>query len=63
MTRQHGLRACDAKGASQGHHPLAILDFTRARIACAQDDEFRSLQIEERCFQTGEQTIFRDRVR
>ena len=45
MTRQHGLRAGDPKGALQGHHSLAILDFTRTRIACAQDDDFRSLQI------------------
>ena len=45
MTRQHGLRAGDAKGAAQGHHSLANLDFAQTGIACALDDEFRSLQI------------------
>ena len=45
MTRQHGLRAGDAKGAAQGHHALADFHFTRAAVARAQDDQFRSLQI------------------
>src|SRR5882724_12372551 len=60
MTRQHGLRAADAKGEAQGHHSLAILDFAGTRIACAQDDQFRSLQIEERRFQPGKHTILCD---
>lgn len=37
--------------------------FSRAGVTSVQDDQFRSMQIHQRRFQTGEQTVFRERIR
>ena len=62
MTREHSLGSGDSESAALRNHPFADLDFARARIARAQDHQFGSLKIQQRSLQTGEPTVFRDRV-
>ncbi len=63
MAGQHQLRARDPEGAAQGHPALANLYFARAGLACAQNHQFGSLQVQQRRLQSGQQTIFKCEVR
>lgn len=63
MAGQDGLGSGDSESATQRHHTFANLDLARAGIARAQDDQFRPLQIQQRSFQTGNQAVFRERIR
>src|ERR1017187_9985758 len=51
MARQHGLRAGNAEGPPQRHHPLANLHLARPAVAGTQDDQLRPLQIQQRRLQ------------
>src|SRR6266567_3180240 len=58
MTGQHSFRAGDAKSPAQRHHAFADFHFAAPGVTGAQNDEFRSLQVEQRSLQASEQTVF-----
>ena len=58
MAGQHRFRSGNAEGPTQRHHTFTDLHFARAGVTRAQDDQFRSLQIQERRFQAGENAVF-----
>jgi hypothetical protein len=63
MAGQNDLGSGDSESPAERHHAFADLDFTRAGVARAQDNQFRPLQVQQRSFQAREQAVFGDGVR